>query len=153
MLVGGGPAGPWARPVEGAVATSGFGVRIHPVTGERNSHNGQDLSAACGTPIKAVADGVVIFASRDVGGYGQYIVIDHGGGFHTGYGNQQAMHVTAGQQVRRGQHIADVGTEGTSTSCHLHFNTLTGAVNDPWSGNYVDPRPLLVRHGVDYWGG
>ncbi|GAA0910108.1 hypothetical protein GCM10009558_015080 [Virgisporangium aurantiacum] len=152
ILAAGGPDGTWARPVDNAVVTSNFGLRIHPVTKERKMHNGIDLGAGCGTPINAVADGVVIFASDNVGGYGQYIVIDHGQSFHTGYGHQQAMYVSAGQPVQRGQHIADVGDKGDATGhCHLHFNTLTGAVADPWAGNYVDPKPLLVKHGVSYW--
>jgi murein DD-endopeptidase MepM/ murein hydrolase activator NlpD len=151
MLQDGGASGPWAAPVAGAVPTSGFGKRSNPTGPGSETHNGQDLAAPCGTDIRAVADGTVLLAGA-TSGYGNYIVIDHGGGFHTGYGHEQALFVHTGDHVTKGQHIADVGQMGRATGCHLHFNTIQGANDGPWSGTYVDPRPLLTKHGVNYWG-
>ncbi len=151
MVQAGGATGPWVAPVRSALPTSPYGTRTDPASGQPAFHSGLDLAAPCGTPIYAVADGVVIFAGP-ASGYGNYIVIDHGGGFHTGYGHEQALHVENGQPVKRGQHIADVGNFGSSFGCHLHFNTLLTAYDGPWSGTYEDPQPLLQQHGVNYWG-
>jgi cell wall-associated NlpC family hydrolase len=152
VATAGASTGPWAAPVVGAVPTSGFGSRPDPTGSGTEFHKGQDLAAPCGTAIRAVADGTVLLAGP-ADGYGNYIVIDHGGGFHTGYGHEQAIYVHVGEHVAGGDYIADVGNLGKSTGCHLHFNTLDGAFTGPWSGTYVDPRPLLVQHGADYWGG
>jgi cell wall-associated NlpC family hydrolase len=151
ILVAGGAGGPWAAPVIGAIPTSGFGNRPNPTGPGTQFHNGQDLAAPCGTPIYAVADATVLLAGP-ASGYGNYIVLDHGSGFHTGYGHEQTVLVRAGQQVHRGQQIANVGSLGDSTGCHLHFNTVTGGLDGPWSGTYVDPKPILIQHGADYWG-
>jgi murein DD-endopeptidase MepM/ murein hydrolase activator NlpD len=143
---GSGATGSWARPVEG-VPSSGFGQR------SGGFHYGQDLAAPHGTAIYAVANGTVDFAGP-AGGYGNYIDIDHGGGFHTGYGHEYVVLVTNGQQVTRGQLIARVGSEGESTGPHLHFNVLVnpkGGVFDHTA--YVDPKPQLISHGVSYWSG
>jgi cell wall-associated NlpC family hydrolase len=151
IVQAGGASGPWNAPVVGATPSSGFGKRDNPTGPGTEIHNGQDLAAPCGTPIYAVADGTVLLAGA-ASGYGNYIVIDHGSGFHTGYGHEQALYVHQNDQVRKGQHIADVGNLGRSVRCHLHFNTVEGAFEGPWSGTYVDPHPLLVQHGVNYWG-
>jgi cell wall-associated NlpC family hydrolase len=152
MVAAGGATGPWAAPVNGATPSSPFGPRKDPVTGKAGTmHQGQDLAAPCLTPIYAVADGTVIFAGA-ADGYGNYIAIDHGAGFHTGYGHEENIYVTLNQHVTRGQHIADVGSRGKSTGCHLHFNTIEAAFSGPWSGTYKDPRPALIAHGVNYWG-
>jgi murein DD-endopeptidase MepM/ murein hydrolase activator NlpD len=116
------------------------------------AHRGLDLAAGCGTPIYAVAAGTVMLASSDpavVGGYGKYIVIDHGGGMRTGYGHEQVMRVATGQRVSKGQHIADMGTEGESTGCHLHFDVRI-APGGPFS-EQIDPKPVLLDNGVTYW--
>ncbi|WP_204006134.1 peptidoglycan DD-metalloendopeptidase family protein [Virgisporangium aurantiacum] len=147
ITTGGGAAGTWARPTSG-YAGSPFGMR------DGVQHNGLDIETGCGTPIRAVADGTVILSSGDVsvvGGYGQYILIDHGGGLHTGYGHEQQRYVSEGQRVSKGQHIADVGTEGRSSGCHLHFDVRQAAANGtPWTGKPVDPMPVLREHGVPY---
>lgn len=144
-------SGPWTRPVTGVV-TSEYGSRIHPITGKQSFHHGLDIGGnPCGTPIHAVADGVVTFAGP-AKGYGFYIEINHGGMLNTGYGHEEAQYVKAGDVVRRGQPIAAVGDKGDSTACHLHFEVLMAEKGTRMTGQ-VDPHPVLLQHGVDYWGG
>jgi murein DD-endopeptidase MepM/ murein hydrolase activator NlpD len=96
---------------------------------------GTDFGVGCGTPIYAASSGRVIYAGWN-GGYGNFVKIDHGGGLTTGYAHIQngGIHVSVGQNVSVGQVIARVGTTGTSTGCHLHFEvrnygTATNPVN------------------------
>ncbi|WP_203905304.1 peptidoglycan DD-metalloendopeptidase family protein [Virgisporangium aliadipatigenens] len=148
MVASGGSAGPWARPVTGVV-TSEFGLRASPGDGGSTNHKGIDIGAGCGTPIYAVADGVVAFAGP-ANGYGNYIEINHGSNVMTGYGHEQALFVNKGDTVRKGQKIAEVGNLGNSTGCHLHFEVLnsSGAL---FTG-HIDPKPVLIAHQVNYWG-
>lgn len=118
-----------------APMTSGFGMRIHPITGEPRTHDGIDFGAPCGTPVAAAAAGTVIRAGR-AGGFGLRVEIDHGGGRVTSYSHLSSAGVTAGSPVAAGDTIARVGTTGTSTGCHLHFSVHDGGVA-------VDPAPLL----------
>jgi murein DD-endopeptidase MepM/ murein hydrolase activator NlpD len=99
-------------PVSGPI-TSGFGWRWGRM------HEGIDIGAACGTPIRAAASGTVVYAGW-MDGYGNIIVIDHGGGLATAYGHQSAVYVGGGS-VSQGQVIGAVGSTGHSTGCHLHF--------------------------------
>lgn len=108
-------------PVQGR-PTSPFGYRIHPVTGENKLHSGADWSAPCGTPVVAAADGV-IESARYEGSYGNYTVIQHGGGLSTAYAHLSGFEVTGGS-VSQGQVIGYVGVTGLSTGCHLHFMVL-----------------------------
>lgn len=124
------PSGPLMRPVPGPV-TSPFGYRIHPIFGTRKLHTGWDLSAAAGSPIVAAADGVVVSAGWR-GGYGNAVVIDHGGGLATLYAHQSSMAVGTGQSVAQGQVIGYVGCTGYCTGAHLHFEVrVNGAPVDP----------------------
>jgi murein DD-endopeptidase MepM/ murein hydrolase activator NlpD len=107
------------RPVPGAV-TSGYGYRIHPIYGNERLHTGWDMNGAMGSPIVAAASGTVIFASVK-GGYGNTMMIDHGGGMVTLYAHQSQFAVGYGQQVSAGQVIGYVGSTGDSTGPHLHF--------------------------------
>ncbi len=100
--------------------TSGFGYRNDPKTGEWKLHGGTDIAAPTGTPILASADGVVIAATWH-NSYGYYVKIQHNDTFATLYGHCSALHVTAGQQVKQGQIIADVGQTGYATGPHVHF--------------------------------
>lgn len=86
-------------------------------------HTGVDIADKTGTPIYAAEDGVVVKAmsSGYNGGYGKYIIIDHGGGLTTLYGHASKLYVSAGERVERGQQIADIGSTGRSTGPHLHF--------------------------------
>jgi murein DD-endopeptidase MepM/ murein hydrolase activator NlpD len=107
------------RPVPGGV-TSGFGVRVHPVTGETRMHTGIDLHADQGDPIKAAAGGTVAFAGVR-SGYGNTVIIDHGNQYATLYGHASKLLVSTGEKVSAGETIALVGATGLATGPHLHF--------------------------------
>ena len=111
--------GSFMRPVAGPIV-SGFGYRIHPIYKVRAFHNGLDIAAPTGTPILAAGAGYVIHSGW-WGGYGNCVIIDHGGGVSTVYGHCSSLVARAGQKVRRGQVIAAVGSTGLSTGPHLHF--------------------------------
>ncbi len=111
--------GRFMRPVNGRL-TSPFGYRIHPVWHTRRFHNGIDLAAPRGTPIRAAAAGKVIFAGWK-GAYGKCVIIDHGSGWSTMYGHASSLNCSRGQVVSKGQTISRVGTTGTSTGNHLHW--------------------------------
>jgi murein DD-endopeptidase MepM/ murein hydrolase activator NlpD len=114
---------PWSgrfiRPVDGRL-TSGFGMRVHPIFKVRKMHTGIDIAAPTGTPIRA-ADGGVVVEAGYLRGYGYTVIIDHGGGVATLYAHCSAILVAVGQEVKRGQTIARVGSTGYSTGPHLHF--------------------------------
>jgi murein DD-endopeptidase MepM/ murein hydrolase activator NlpD len=122
----------WANPAVGTI-TSGYGWRIHPVYGDLRFHAGDDLGAACGTPIWAAHDGLVTVAGP-APGYGNLIEIDHGGGITTRYGHMfnDGVLVHVGDHVTGGQNIALVGKAGDATGCHLHYEVRrSGATTDP----------------------
>ena len=102
------------------LVTSGFGPRIHPITGDRRFHTGIDLRAAEGAPIRAAAGGVIVDAGRR-GGYGNTVEIDHGNGTTTLYAHASALLVEKGQRVEPGEPVALVGQTGQATGPHLHF--------------------------------
>ena len=126
--------GTLARPVPGAIS-SGFGPRIHPIHGYSLMHNGVDMNAGSGQAIVSASSGTVIFAGVK-GGYGNTIMVDHGGGMVTLYAHQSKFAVSAGQSVKRGQTIGYVGSTGVSTGPHLHFEVRIG-------GNPVNPAKYL----------
>lgn len=100
--------------------TSPFAYRIHPFTGKRSFHNGQDIATQYGNKVVATADGVVLVAERrDY--YGRLIIIDHGFGFNTWYGHLASFVVKEGDRVRRHQVIGYVGNSGRSNAPHLHY--------------------------------
>ena len=124
------------RPVPGPI-TSGFGMRLHPVLKIWKLHDGTDLGAACGTPIRAPYAGRVRAAYFNIG-YGNRLIIDHGvvGGRHvaTGFNHATSYVVSVGATVRRGQVIGFVGSTGYATGCHLHLMVwLDGTVTNPMS--------------------
>jgi len=130
-------AGMLRLPVRGARLTSRFGIRVHPIYGTARLHTGVDLAAPMGAPVRAAADAVVVSAGPH-GGYGNAILLDHGGALATLYGHLSAMDVRPGDRVRRGDRIGAVGSTGVSTGPHLHFEVRV-------SGSPVDPAPYLPR--------
>ncbi|MGD1951061.1 MAG: murein hydrolase activator EnvC family protein [Leptolyngbyaceae cyanobacterium] len=121
-------------PTSGQI-TSRFGSRVHPVLGYRRFHAGIDFGAAYGTRITAADSGKVIFSGW-YGGYGNSVIIDHGGGLTTLYAHASRLSVREGQSVLKGQSIAAVGSTGLSTGPHLHFEVRR-------NGNPVDPMGFL----------
>ena len=111
------------------VVTSGFGWRWGRM------HEGLDIAASYGAPISAASSGTVIYAGW-MGGYGNLVVIDHGGGLATAYGHQSSIAVSSGSQVSQGQTIGYVGSTGHSTGPHLHFEVRV-------NGSAVDPMGYL----------
>ncbi|MGH8986834.1 MAG: murein hydrolase activator EnvC family protein [Acidimicrobiia bacterium] len=111
--------GPFGWPCNGSVG-SGFGYRVHPISGASRMHTGVDLGCGNGTPIGAAGSGVVVEAGWR-GGYGNAVVIDHGNGLATLYGHQSSIAASPGQRVSTGQTIGRVGSTGLSTGPHLHW--------------------------------
>lgn len=125
-------AGRFRIPVSGRMS-SGFGGRYHPVLKRSRIHNGVDIAAPTGTPIHAAGDGEVIFAGWR-GGYGNTVIIDHGGGVATLYGHCSKLYVGAGKRVSTGDRIAAVGSTGMSTGPHLHWEVrVNGTPVNPMS--------------------
>ncbi len=112
-------SGRWLRPVPGGI-TSGFGMRLHPILKRYIHHDGIDLRASYGTPIRASADGIVKFSGA-CGGYGKTVIIYHGGNIDTLYAHCSRLAVSVNQRVKQGQIIGYVGSTGLSTGPHLHF--------------------------------
>jgi murein DD-endopeptidase MepM/ murein hydrolase activator NlpD len=112
-------------PIEGEL-TSDFGWRKDPFTGQRAWHNGVDIAAAEGTPVKSWQDGNVVFSGK-MHGYGNLVVVEHADGIKSLYGHNKANSVAVGQAVKAGQVIAQVGQTGRATGPHLHFEVR---VND-----------------------
>lgn len=117
---------PSIAPVDGPVG-SGFGVRADPITGRAALHAGLDFPAQGGTAIVAAAGGVVA-ATEWHPQYGQVLEIDHGRGLSTRYAHTSRVLVHAGDLVKRGQLVAEVGSTGRSTGAHLHFEVLIDGV-------------------------
>ncbi len=114
---------PEGRPVNTGYISSPFGWRIDPFTGRDELHEGIDFAAPMGTPIHAVAAGIVTWAGPR-GGYGNMVQIDHGNGYSTRYGHASKILVHVGETVQRGDVIALVGSTGWSTGPHVHFEVL-----------------------------
>jgi hypothetical protein len=100
--------------------TSGFGPRVSPFTGRTQRHAGIDIASKLGTPIIAPAHGRVTYVGRK-GPLGNSLVVDHGFGVKTVYGHTHKIDVKTGDEVKRGQKIASIGSSGRSTGPHLHY--------------------------------
>ena len=127
---------PSEKPVKTAAFTSGFGVRTDPFQARAAMHPGIDLAGPMGTPIYATADGTVLRAGWNSGGYGNLVEIDHGKGIATRYGHMSAILVSAGQHISRGQQIGRMGSTGRSTGSHLHYEVRI-------DGRPVNPIPFM----------
>lgn len=123
----------WAVPYTKNI-TSGFDPnRVSPTTGEVKAHNGIDIasSGVQGKPVVSAQDGTVVYAGV-MNGYGNLVIVDHGGGFETRYGHLESYSVATGDKVKGGQVIGAVGNTGDSTGYHLHFETrMNGTSFDP----------------------
>jgi murein DD-endopeptidase MepM/ murein hydrolase activator NlpD len=135
-LASGAIAVPSDKPVKTAAFTSGYGVRSDPFRGGSAMHAGIDLAGPHGTAIYATADGTVTTADWNSGGYGNLIKVDHGRGIETRYGHLSQMLVRPGEQVKRGQMIARMGSTGRSTGNHLHYEVRI-------DGRAVNPIPFM----------
>ena len=122
-------------PVRSGYISSTYGFRVHPVRNTRQFHEGVDFAAKRGSPILAVADGIVVFSGRR-NGYGNLIDIRHRDGLVTRYAHNSANLVREGELIRQGQQIGTVGSTGTATGPHVHFEVIR-------NGRAVDPMPYL----------
>ena len=118
------------------VVTSEFGNRRDPFTGERRGHTGMDLAVPTGTSVRAALPGTVTVSAYNRGGYGYYVMIDHGGGLATLYGHCSQLLARVGQTVEAGDVIALSGSTGRSTGPHLHFEVRI-------NGERTNPRSYL----------
>ena len=133
----GGNAFRW--PTYNTYITSYFGYRTHPVYGTTKFHSGIDIGAGYGDTIMAACSGTVIYVTEPYEGcnkggtgYGNYCIIDHGNGYSTLYGHARDIYVSEGQWVEAGQSIGEVGSTGTSTGAHLHFEVrVWGETQNP----------------------
>ena len=126
--------GTYIWPLPGYSPGSAYGWRIHPIWGDRRFHAGEDIGAPMGTPILAADSGLVTVIPDNGNGYGNYIMINHGGGRVTLYAHMSGFAVSNGATVTQGQTIGYVGSTGNSTGPHLHFEVrVNGATTDPKS--------------------
>lgn len=138
------PAGFLRAPLELLISSSPFGHRVSPLSGAAGDfHLGQDYAAPCGTRVYAADSGVVRAAGWHPWGGGNRVEIDHGNGLVTTYNHLDAIAVHTGDKINVGQFIAEVGTTGWSTGCHLHFETiLNGRHISPLTWGIMPVRPL-----------
>ncbi|MBR1396994.1 MAG: peptidoglycan DD-metalloendopeptidase family protein [Selenomonadaceae bacterium] len=124
-------AGGMVWPIAGTI-TSQFGWRTHPIFGDRRFHSGIDIGGDYGMEIHAAKAGIVTHAGW-ISGYGNTVMIEHGGGIVTLYGHNQSLDVNVGQQVLQGQVIAHCGSTGNATGPHCHFEVrLNGEPVSPY---------------------
>ena len=132
---GSGSTSGFIKPLSAPV-TSSYGPRTHPITGRPGTfHRGIDYGAAGGTPIKAIAGGVVTTAGWS-NSFGNMVIVDHGNGYTSLYAHARALNVTAGQRVSQGQVLSFVGSTGNSTGNHLHLEMR-------YNGSHVNPAHYI----------
>ncbi len=131
----------WVKPVSGPI-TDSFGWRISPTAGASSYHQGTDIGASCGQPLYAASSGTVVYAGWN-GGYGNFVMVDHGNGVTTSYAHiiSGGILVSYGQYVDVATNIAKVGTTGTSTGCHSHFEVRIG-------GAATDAEVFMRNQGI-----
>ncbi len=124
--------GSYIWPLPGYSPGSAYGWRMHPIFNEMRFHAGEDIGAPSGTPILAADSGVASVYPDNGNGYGNYIMINHGGGRVTLYAHMSSFAISGGATVTQGQVIGYVGSTGNSTGPHLHFEVrVNGATTDP----------------------
>lgn len=129
-----------ASPVESSRISSDFAMRIHPILNTWRQHNGIDLAAPSGTPVRAVGDGVVEFAGTQ-SGYGNIVIIKHRNNQSTAYAHLSSIDVAVGQTVSQSQRVGAVGSTGWATGPHLHFEFRV-------NGEYADPSTIAEQGGA-----
>lgn len=115
------------HPIQGRIS-SAYGYRIHPIRGDRHFHSGIDYVAPYGAPIASTKEGTVILVTYH-SGYGNYVIIDHGNGMASLYAHLSSFAVGVGQRVTQGQTIGYIGSTGSSTGPHLHFEIRVNGVH------------------------
>ena len=126
--------GTYIWPLPGYSPGSAYGWRMHPIYHEMRFHAGEDIGAPSGTPILAADSGMATVIPDNGNGYGNYIMINHGGGRVTLYAHMSGFAISNGETVSQGQVIGYVGSTGNSTGPHLHFEVrVNGATTDPKS--------------------
>ncbi|MCF0191487.1 MAG: peptidoglycan DD-metalloendopeptidase family protein [Marinilabiliaceae bacterium] len=120
---------------------SGWGWRIHPIYKIKKFHEGMDFSAPTGTEVYATGDGVVSSVTSSFSGYGKHVKIDHGFGYISLYAHMSEFKCKVGQKVKRGDVIGLVGSTGTSTAPHLHYEVLK-------KGLKVNPQFYYYQEGL-----
>jgi murein DD-endopeptidase MepM/ murein hydrolase activator NlpD len=129
-------------PVEGGLTTSGFGIRLHPISHTFDLHKGVDFVSDKSRQIRAAADGTVAFVGERPG-YGNVVILTHTMGLETLYAHLDRIQVTAGQAVRGADPLGLMGNTGSSTGTHLHFETRV-------NGSPIDPDRIfrIQQHAV-----
>lgn len=128
---------------------SGWGFRIHPIYKIRKFHYGMDFTAPVGTDVYATGDGTVTEVTSEYSGYGRQVIIDHGYGYKTVYAHLSRFNVKPGQKVKRGEVIGFVGSSGTSTAPHLHYEVhKNGEPVNPQYFYYMDLTPAEYERMV-----
>jgi len=133
-------------PVEFSRISSGFAMRVHPISGQWKAHKGIDFPAPTGTPIRASGDGVIDFAGTQ-NGYGNFVMIKHWANYTTAYAHMSrfAPGIKKGSKVSQGDVIGYVGTTGWSTGAHLHYEfRVGGEAKDPGTLNVQAQAPLTA---------
>lgn len=133
-------------PLEFSRISSGFSMRVHPISGQWKQHKGVDFAAPIGTPIRAAADGVVHFSGQQ-NGYGNVVVLKHWSNYSTAYAHMSrfASGIHAGAKVHQGDLIGYVGVTGWSTGPHLHYEFRVNDIpRDPLSVDIPNAQPLTT---------
>ncbi len=129
----------YGSPLNGVI-TSKYGYRDHPIMEDASFHTGLDIAAKKGSKISAFASGTVLEKGKN-SIYGNYLIIDHGGGFTSFYGHNSKVTVKKGEKVKLGQKVAEVGSTGMSTGAHLHFEIRKNNIRlDP--ALYISPATV-----------
>jgi len=137
---------------------SGYGYRIHPIFKTHKFHSGIDFTAPQGTPIYATGNGTVSLAENG-NGYGNHVIVYHGFGYSSLYAHMSRIKARPGQKVKRGELIGYVGSTGTSTAPHVHYEVIKGAnkinpinyfFNDLTEEEYQAIRDIASREGQSF---